>query len=61
MGMAPYRRAEYAINIFEKFFTLNPKNNLEFKNKLRGMGRDLQPKLRTLFAEQRFDNLAAAC
>ncbi|MFX1282134.1 MAG: carbamoyltransferase C-terminal domain-containing protein [Promethearchaeota archaeon] len=61
MGMAPYGRSEFVANIFRKYFSLNPKNRLEFKNMLGAMGDYVQPKFRKLLAEHRFDNIAAAC
>jgi len=60
MGLAPYGRPEYCIDHIKKIIRLNPKNPLEFQNRIRAYCGGVQPKLRKLLASQRFDNIAAA-
>jgi len=61
MGMAPYGRSEYCINAMRKIVRINPKKPLEFQNISGAYTTCIQPKLRRILAEQRFDNIAAAC
>ena len=59
MGMAPYGKAEYTIDIFRKLVRINPHHPLQFQNTsghyLKGMQRLFKRKL----AGQRFDNVSA--
>ncbi|MCL0090490.1 hypothetical protein M1O13_00590 [Dehalococcoidia bacterium] len=61
MGLAPYGRPEYCIEEMRKIVRINPKKPLEFQNTSGGYLSQIQPKLRKRLAEQRFDNIAAAC
>jgi len=60
MGLAPYGKSEYCINHIKKVIRLNPKNPLEFQNRIRAYCGGVQSKLVKLLAGQRFDNIAAA-
>lgn len=60
MGLAPYGEPQYCIRQMEKIIRINPRNPLEFQNRIGRYGRYVQPKLRKLLAGQRFDNIAAA-
>ena len=60
MGLAPYGKPEYCLEIIKKIIRINPKNPLEFQNTIRGYCEYVQPKLQKLLAGQRFDNIAAA-
>jgi carbamoyltransferase len=60
MGLAPYGRPEYCIDRVKKIIRVNPKNPLEFQNRIRAYCQNVQPKLRKMLAGQRFDNVAAA-
>jgi len=61
MGLAPYGRAEYCIETMRKIARVNPKKPLEFQNTSGSYVKYIQSKLRRELAEQRFDNIAAAC
>jgi len=61
MGMAPYGRPEVLLESMRKIIRINPGKPLEFQNTSRAYLSGLQPKLRRILAEQRFDNVAAAC
>jgi len=61
MGLAPYGKPEYCIEKMKKFVRINPKKPLEFQNVSGAYLSQIQPKLRKELAEQRFDNIAAAC
>jgi carbamoyltransferase len=60
MGLAPYGKPEYCIDKMKRIIRLNPRNPLEFQNRIRAYCEGVQPKLRKLLAGQRFDNIAAA-
>jgi carbamoyltransferase len=60
MGLAPYGKPENCIDHVKKIMRLNPKNPLEFQNRIRAYCGGVQPKLRKSLAGQRFDNVAAA-
>ena len=61
MGLAPYGKPEYCLNDMRKIIRLNPKRPLEFQNTSGAYLSQIQPWLRKRLAEQRFDNIAAAC
>jgi len=61
MGLAPYGRSEYCMKEMRKIVRINPKKPLEFQNTSGAYLSQLQPKLQKILAEQRFDNIAAAC
>jgi carbamoyltransferase len=61
MGLAPYGRPEYCIDEMRKLIRVNPRKPLEFQNTSGRYLTGLQPLLRKKLAEQRFDNVAAAC
>ena len=63
MGLAPYGKPEYCIDKMRKMIKINPANGLQFKNTLGHIwiaGSAIQPKLRKILQNQRFDNVAAA-
>jgi len=60
MGLAPYGKPKYSLDHVQKIIGLNPRNPLEFQNKIRAYCGGVQSKLRKLLAGQRFDNIAAA-
>ncbi len=61
MGLAPYGRPELCIEEMRKLVRVNPRKPLEFQNTSGAYLAQLQPRLRKRLAEQRFDNVAAAC
>ncbi len=61
MGLAPYGRPELCIEEMKKLVRVNPQKPLEFQNTSGSYLTQLQPRLRKRLAEQRFDNVAAAC
>ena len=61
MGLAPYGRPEFCIDEMKKLIRINPGKPLEFQNTSGAYLTQLQPRLRKKLAEQRFDNVAAAC
>jgi carbamoyltransferase len=61
MGMAPYGRAEYCIEAMRNIVRVNPAKPLEFQNISGAYAKNIQKKLRRVLAEQRFDNITAAC
>jgi carbamoyltransferase len=61
MGMAPYGRAEYCMDKMKSLCSIDPNHPLRFKNTFGPYSKNAQKKLRTLFAEERFDNISAAC
>ncbi len=61
MGLAPYGRPEYCIDQMRDLIRVNPDKPLEFQNTSGRYLTGLQPLLRKKLAEQRFDNVAAAC
>ena len=60
MGLAPYGKADYCIDKMQQIIRINPNNPLRFQNTMGRVGSNLQPKLRKLLINQRFDNIAAA-
>jgi carbamoyltransferase len=60
MGLAPYGKAEYCIEKLRNIMRISPSNPLEFQNTSGAYHNSLQPKLQSLLAGQRFDNVAAA-
>lgn len=58
MGMAPYGHAEYCADILRKSFTVE---GLRFRNHTGRMGPGLQRYYLHKLAQQRFDNVSAAC
>ena len=61
MGLAPYGRPEYCIDEMKKLVRINPRKPLEFQNICGAYLTQIQSRLRKRLAEQRFDNIAAAC
>jgi carbamoyltransferase len=61
MGLAPYGRPEYCIEEMRKLVRINPRKPLEFQNTSGAYVTQVQSRLRKRLAEQRFDNIAAAC
>jgi carbamoyltransferase len=60
MGLAPYGKAEYCIDRVRKIIRIDEHKPLRFQNTIGGIGSNIQPKLKKLLANQRFDNIAAA-
>ncbi len=60
MGLAPYGKAEYCIDKVREIIRINEHKPLRFQNTIGGIGSNIQPKLKKLLANQRFDNIAAA-
>jgi len=63
MGLAPYGKPEYCIDKMRKMIKINPANESQFKNTLGPVwigGSAIQPLLRKMLKNQRFDNVAAA-
>lgn len=60
MGLAPYGKAEYCLDKMRKIIRVSRSNPLEFENTIGAYGEFMQPKLRRMLANQRFDNIAAA-
>ncbi|HMP00873.1 MAG TPA: carbamoyltransferase C-terminal domain-containing protein [Gemmatales bacterium] len=58
MGMAPYGQAEYCADVFRRAFTVD---GLQFRNHTGRLGRGMQGYLLKRLANQRFDNVSAAC
>ncbi len=61
MGLAPFGRPEYCLDKMKKVIRIHPQKPLEFQNTIRAYTIDVQKKFRKMFAEQRFDNIGAAC
>ncbi|MDD2235294.1 MAG: carbamoyltransferase C-terminal domain-containing protein [Desulfitobacteriaceae bacterium] len=61
MGMAPYGKPEYCIDVMRELIRINPSKPLEFQNTSGAYLSQMQPLLRRRLADQRFDNIAAAC
>ena len=61
MGLAPYGRPEYCIEEMRKLVRINARKPLEFQNTSGAYLTQVQSRLRKRLAEQRFDNIAAAC
>ena len=60
MGLAPYGKAEHCIDKMRKIIRIDQRNPLRFQNTVGAVGEFIQPKLRKLLKNQRFDNIAAA-
>jgi carbamoyltransferase len=60
MGLAPYGKPEYCIDKMRKVICIDKDKPLRFQNTIGGVGSNIQPKLKKLLANQRFDNIAAA-
>jgi carbamoyltransferase len=60
MGLAPYGNSEYCIDEMRKIIRIDPHNPLRFQNTIGALTYFIQPKLRKLLVNQRFDNIAAA-
>ena len=60
MGLAPYGKAEHCIDKMRKIIRIDQDNPLRFQNTVGTVGEFIQPKLRKLLKNQRFDNIAAA-
>ena len=60
MGLAPYGKAEYCIDRIRKIIRIDDNKPLRFQNTIGAIGSNIQPKLKKLLANQRFDNIAAA-
>ncbi len=61
MGLAPYGRAEYALDVMRSLVRVHPSRPLEFQNTSGKCGTQVQKVLGRELAGQRFDNIAAAC
>lgn len=61
MGLAPYGKPEYCIEEMRRLVRVNPHKPLEFQNTSGAYLSQVQTRLRKRLAEQRFDNIAAAC
>jgi len=61
MGLAPYGRAEYALDVMRSLIRIHPSRPLEFQNTSGKCGTQVQKVLGRKLAAQRFDNIAAAC
>lgn len=60
MGLAAYGKADYCMENMKKIICVDTRHPLRFKNTIGAIGCGLQPKLRKLLVNQRFDNIAAA-
>lgn len=61
MGLAPYGRPEYAMDVMRSLVRVHPSRPLEFQNTSGRCGTQVQRVLRRRLAGYRFDNIAAAC
>jgi carbamoyltransferase len=61
MGLAPYGKADYDIDVMRSLIRINPHEPLEFQNTSGKCGTQVQRVLRKKLAGARFDNIAAAC
>ncbi len=61
MGLAPYGKPEYCLDIMRSLIRIDPRKPLEFRNTSGKCGTQVQKVLRKKLAGQRFDNIAAAC
>ena len=61
MGLAPYGRPEYALDVMRSLIRIHPSRPLEFQNTSGKCGTRVQSVLQRKLAGQRFDNVAAAC
>ena len=60
MGLAPYGKPELSIDRIKQIIDIDKTNPLKFRNKIDTYMRAMQPKLRDLLKNDRFDNIAAA-
>jgi carbamoyltransferase len=60
MGLAPYGKAGYCIEEIRKMIRIHPNKPLSFQNTTGSIAAKVQPKLKKLLVNQRFDNIAAA-
>src|SRR2546422_9479812 len=61
MGLAPYGKPEYCLDVMRPLIRVHPSRSLEFQNTSGRCGTHMQKVLRKRLAGQRFDNIAAAC
>jgi carbamoyltransferase len=61
MGLAPYGKPEYSLDVMRSLIRVHPSRPLEFQNTSGKCGTRMQKILRNRLAGQRFDNVAAAC
>jgi carbamoyltransferase len=61
MGLAPYGKPEYCLDLVQSLIRVHPSRPLEFQNTSRKCGTQVQKVLRKRLVGQRFDNVAAAC
>ena len=61
MGLAPYGRADYCLDAMRSLIRIHPGRPLEFQNTSGACGTRVQKVLRRRLANERFDNIAAAC
>ena len=60
MGLAPYGKPELSIDRIKQIIDIDKTNPLKFRNKIDAYMRAMQPKLRDMLKNDRFDNIAAA-
>ena len=60
MGLAPYGKPELSIDRIKQIIDLDKTNPLTFRNKINAYLHAMQPKLRDMLKNDRFDNIAAA-
>ena len=60
MGLAPYGKPELSIDRIKQIIDIDKTNPLKFRNKVDAYLHAMQPKLRDMLKNDRFDNIAAA-
>ena len=60
MGLAPYGKPELSIDRIKQIIDIDKTNPLKFRNKIDAYMHAMQPKLRDMLKNDRFDNIAAA-
>jgi len=60
MGLAPYGKPELSIDRIKQIIDIDKTNPLKFRNKIDAYMNAMQPKLRDMLKNDRFDNIAAA-
>ena len=60
MGLAPYGKPELSIDRIKQIIDIDKTNPLKFRNKIGAYMNAMQPKLRDMLKNDRFDNIAAA-
>ena len=60
MGLAPYGKPELSIDRIKQIIDIDKTNPLKFRNKIDAYLHAMQPKLRDMLKNDRFDNIAAA-